>query len=179
MKRGVEVGEEAEEDAGEAIFLSKRLRYQNIEEILERDQDISADEEAMVMERERTAAATADVIFPEEIHFEENHTTLPVKKFNLYEIFCHSNEKGMASGHQTCPQIMTSAVCRTCNASLDEDEAMVMISCQFCSHIGCRHCTPQCFSCGDHFCKNCSLQNYDCSFERTICIDCNCSYSYS
>lgn len=66
-------------------------------------------------------------------------------------------------------------LCGTCDSILDEEQAMIMIYCQFCSHVGCVHCTPQCFVCGERFCKNCSLQNYDSSYERTICIDCNCS----
>jgi hypothetical protein len=165
MKRNVE--EELEDDTtGETILMSKRLRYQNAEELLEQNQDVLDGGEDM-------ESAT---IFPGDIFLaESNSTNGHEKKFNLYEIFHHSNEKKMASN---AAQIVTS-VCRTCNSSIDEEEAMVMISCQFCSHIGCSHCTPQCFCCGDRFCKNCSLQNYDSSFERTICIDCNCWYSSS
>jgi NAD-dependent DNA ligase len=163
MKRNVDLGED--ENRTNEIFMNKRLRYENVEELQEQhlQEDFAGDHEDI--------KRTTDVI-PRDIILEENRPNHHDKKYNLYNIFRHSNETKMPPG----AEIMAS-VCRTCGSSIDEEEAMVMISCQFCSHIGCSYCTPQCFSCGDHFCKNCSLQNYDSDFERTICIDCNCSYS--
>ena len=93
-------------------------------------------------------------------------------KLNLnsifYNIFNTKNRIEESSNHPL-------PLCGICESIINEEEAMMIIHCQFCSHIGCIYCTPQCFVCGERFCKNCSLQNYDTSYERTICIDCNCS----
>jgi hypothetical protein len=108
-------------------------------------------------------------VYIEEQEFE---TSVPIQKINLFNVFSHSNDHKERNP-------LVSPVCRVCNSIIDEEEAMVLLSCQFCSHVGCSHCTPQCFSCGDRFCKNCSLQNYELTLERTICIDCNCSYQHA
>lgn len=87
-----------------------------------------------------------------------------------------------------CPNPSTSAVtecdvkmnfmgpmCDSCHAILDEDDAMVQYECAFCSKDGCLTCIHPCFMCSYRFCCNCSLVNYDYSYERWVCIDCNCT----
>jgi hypothetical protein len=114
---------------------------------------------------------THDDILLEEQQFMTTPAPIPTQKVNLFNVFALSNDQ-----KEVGPLVVP--LCRVCNSMIDEEEAMVLLSCQFCSHVGCSHCTPQCFCCGDRFCKNCSLQNYELSFERTICIDCNCSSAH-
>lgn len=135
------------EDVEENIFGIKRPRYQIPEEIIGSH-------------------------YEEELEYEQQHNEekeIEKPKINLYQLLHNFNV--ITEGNR-----FIAPVCGTCSSIIDEEEAMVMLSCQFCSHVGCSHCTPQCFCCGDRFCKNCSLQNYDAPFERTICIDCNCSF---
>lgn len=130
-------------------------------------------------------------------HFNNNndHETSPTKrtrmeieekiesnnKINLNPLFqsiFKSNNNSSSSSSSSQHQNIPLPLCGTCESIIDYEQSIIQINCQFCSHVGCHFCTPQCFVCGERFCRNCSLQNYDLKYERVICIDCNCSSLY-
>jgi hypothetical protein len=48
--------------------------------------------------------------------------------------------------------------------------------CAYCTKIACTDkpdCGSLCAVCGDFFCRFCATLNYDLSFERMLCLDCN------
>ena len=81
---------------------------------------------------------------------------------------CSSQEDVMLS--------FAAAECQTCGEHQEEDDAMTTRECTFCCQRGCGKCTYLCFNCNDIYCGNCSIVNYDSSYERRLCIDCNCTF---
>ena len=50
---------------------------------------------------------------------------------------------------------------------------MASLSCAFCNRSSCPDCVTYCEICNQEFCKFCITTNYDHSFDKTVCLDCN------
>ena len=49
--------------------------------------------------------------------------------------------------------------------------------CCFCTKVGCLECMKSCEACIEFFCSHCSTRNYSSTYERTLCLDCDCNAS--
>lgn len=50
---------------------------------------------------------------------------------------------------------------------------MTSTSCAFCNRSSCSDCITDCVICHHEFCKFCITTNYNESFDRTVCLDCD------
>ena len=51
-------------------------------------------------------------------------------------------------------------------------DAVISQRCSFCMKTGCRSCMKGCELCYELFCLHCSTSNYNNSYERILCLDC-------
>ena len=51
-------------------------------------------------------------------------------------------------------------------------DAIISQRCSFCMKTGCRSCMKGCELCYELFCLHCSTSNYNNSYERILCLDC-------
>lgn len=100
----------------------------------------------------------------------------PTKSF-IYDYFRKVTPPKIASckvGEVDGESMSLDALCRCCDATMTGE--MGFETCAYCARPSCvLKCLSVCEGCGHNFCKFCATINYDMSFERVMCLDCNSS----
>ena len=66
--------------------------------------------------------------------------------------------------------MITDDNCQCCYRTVSD--TVMSQRCCFCMKTGCGSCIKGCESCYELFCLHCSTSNYNCSYERILCLDC-------
>ena len=110
----------------------------------------------------------------------DNRTIFKPKQTRINDFFLNNNQKSAPKLSSESQTSFSKSLCIFCinfnSINLSRFES-VEVYCQFCMRFSCKNCIKKCECCLLEFCKFCITTNYDSSYDRLFCLDCQSQYN--